>query len=274
MTFSSFGISNIAWPTDDLDAALDQTVARGLDAVEIAPYSTFGRWDISDAEIDAVTTRIHARGLRCSSLQGILYKADEAALFTSDDSREALARHLTIVARLAGRLGAKACVFGAPRQRDPGALPPDESRAIALAFFREIGPIFAAEGTTLAIEANARHYACRFLTTTAEAVDFVEDVSADGIGLQIDTGTLFLEHEDPGVLTRAARVAAHAHISEPDLAPLGAGGVDHRPIAAAFAASGYGGSVSIEMRATPDWPGAFDAAVALVRDIYAVPGAR
>lgn len=269
MMFSSFGISNIAWPSDRLDDALDRAVAKGLDAIEIAPYWAFGQWDVPDADVDALAARIKARGLRCSALQGILYKADDATLFTSEASRAALAGHLAMIARLAGRLGAKACVFGAPRQRDPGALGASEARAIARSFFRGIGPVFAAEGATLAIEANARHYACRFLTTTAEAVDFVEEVAAAGIGLQIDTGTLFLENEDPAVLTRAARVAAHAHVSEPDLSPLGTGGVDHRPIAAAFAASGYAGSLSIEMKTAEDWRSAFDAAIALVREIYA-----
>jgi sugar phosphate isomerase/epimerase len=274
MTFSSLGISNIAWPSDSLDDALDRAVAQGLDAIEIAPYWTFGQWNVSEAAIDAVLSKITARGLRCSALQGILYNVDNAALFTSEDSRDVLASHLTMVAELAGRVGAKACVFGAPRQRDPGALRAREARAIALSFFRSIGPVFAAQGATLALEANASHYGCRFLTTTAEAIDFVEEVAADGIGLQIDTGTLFLENEDPSVLTRAVRVAAHSHVSEPNLSPLGTGGVDHRPIAAAFAASGYSGSLSIEMKVTPDWPSAFDAAVALVREFYAPVGSK
>jgi sugar phosphate isomerase/epimerase len=268
MMLSSFGISNIAWPGEVLDDALDRAVARGLDAIEIAPYWTFGRWDVADATVDALSSRLKAHGLRCSALQGILYKADNAALFASEASRAALADHLKGVARLAGRLGAKACVLGAPRQRDPGALSASEARAIAVSFFREIGPRFAAEGAPLAIEANARHYACRFLTTTAEAIDFVEEVATNGIGLQIDTGTLFLEHEDSAILMRAAHVAVHAHISEPDLSPLGTSGVDHRPIADAFAASGYAGSLSIEMKATENWPSAFDAAIKLVRDFY------
>lgn len=274
MTLSSFGISNIAWPSDALDDALDQAVEHGLDAIEIAPYWAFGQWNVPEVAIDAFSTKIAARGLRCSALQGILYNVDNAALFTSDDSRNVLTSHLTKVAGFAGRVGAKACVFGAPRQRDPGDLADDEAHAIALSFFRTIGPVFAAQGTTLALEANARYYGCRFLTTTKEAIDFVEAVAVDGIGLQIDTGTLFLENEDPSVLIRAARVAAHAHVSEPNLSALGTGGVDHRPIAAAFLASGYSGSLSIEMKVTADWQRAFDAAVKLVRNFYAPPGRK
>jgi sugar phosphate isomerase/epimerase len=159
-------------------------------------------------------------------------------------------------------------VFGAPKLRDPGDLPAQEARAIAVDFFRRIGPAFAAEGATLAFEPNARQYACRFITTTAESIDLVEEIDTDGIGLQIDTGTLVLEHEDPQILIRAKRYAAHVHVSEPDLAPLGTSGVDHHPVAAALRASGYRGSLSIEMRAVAGWQAAIEQAVALVRETY------
>jgi len=64
---------------------------QGLDAIEIAPYWAFGQWNVSEAAIDAVLSKITARGLRCSALQGILYNVDNAALFTSEDSRDVLA---------------------------------------------------------------------------------------------------------------------------------------------------------------------------------------
>ena len=201
-------------------------------------------------------------------MQGIVYNAPGAHLFASSESREALYRHLVMIAKMAGVLGARACVFGAPKLRDPGDLSPREAGLIAVDFFRRIGPAFAAEGATLTFEPNARHYACRFITTTAEAIDLVEEIDTEGIGLQIDTGTLFLEHEDPQILIRAARHAGHAHVSEPDLAPLGTSGVDHRPVAAALRASGYRGSLSIEMRAAADWQAAIEQAVALVRETY------
>jgi sugar phosphate isomerase/epimerase len=145
---------------------------------------------------------------------------------------------------------------------------PQEARAIAVDFFRRIGPAFAAEGATLTFEPNARHYACRFITTHADAIDFVEEIDTRGVGLQIDTGTLFLEDEDSQILSQAVRRAAHAHVSEPDLVPLGTSGVDHRPVAATLRASGYQGSLSIEMRTVAGWPAAIENAVALMRETY------
>jgi sugar phosphate isomerase/epimerase len=240
----------------------------GLDAVEIAPFNVFRTWDVEEERVLALRSRIEEAGLVCSALQGILFEAPGAHLFESAESRKALADHLARVARIAALLGARASVFGAPRQRDPGDLPPERAQAIAVDFLASIAPVFADLGTALAFEANARTYACRFVTTTREAIDLVTAVGRPGIGLQIDMGTIFLEHEDPSVLLDAAPLAAHAHVSEPGLQPLGSEGLDHAPLAAALKASGYSGYLSIEMRTVPDWEDALSAAARLLREEY------
>jgi D-psicose/D-tagatose/L-ribulose 3-epimerase len=101
-----------------------------------------------------------------------------------------------------------------------------------------------------------------------EAIGLMQEVNVLGVGLQIDTGTVFLEHEKPEVLIRAAPYAAHAHVSEPDLAPVGSANVDHRSVAEALRKSGYSGSLSIEMKETRDWPTAVRSAVSFTRETY------
>lgn len=261
-------VSNIAFPVGELDASLALLSELGIEAIEVAPHNIFGRWDVSDAEIDAFRKRLTEGSMHCIALQGILFNVGEAHLFASADRREALYRHLVLVAKMAGRLGAGACVFGAPRLRDPGDLEPEQASAIAADFLRRIGSVFASEGTRLSFEPNARHYACRFVTTTTEAIDLMKEVNVPGVGLQIDTGTVFLEHEKPEVLMQAAPYAAHAHVSEPDLAPVGSTEVDHHPLAEALRRSGYAGSLSIEMKETRDWPQAVRSAVAFTRETY------
>lgn len=261
-------VSNLAWPGDALPEAIDLAVALGVDGIELAPFNIFGGWDVDEAAIRGVRSRLEDAGLVCPALQGILFNAPGVALFESDDSRRALAAQLRLVARIAGLLGAGACVFGAPRQRDPGDLAGEEAWDTARDFFAGVGAMFADEGTSLAIEANARAYACRFLTTTAEAVEFVAAVGTPGIGLQIDTGTLFLESEDPAVLTAAARHAVHAHVSEPQLQPIGSTDLDHLNVATALKTSGYDGVLSIEMRAVEKWQAAVRHAVTFVKATY------
>ena len=70
------------------------------------------------------------------------------------------------------------------------------------------------------------------------------------------------------MLCDAAKLAVHAHVSEPDLQPVGARAFDHRPLGLALKESGYSGFLSIEMRATPDWQGALRTAAATVKREY------
>jgi sugar phosphate isomerase/epimerase len=269
MTLRSLGISNLAWPPDAWRDALRLVRESGLDAIEVAPFDFFKTWDADDDAVRALRDEIAGAGMTCAAMQGILYQAPHVHLFTSTEARAALRAHLARVARFAELLGASACVFGAPKLRDPGELPAAQAWDIAVDFFRAVAPVFADYGAAIAFEANARLYGCRFVTTTREAVELVTAVDHPGCGLQIDTGTLFLEHEDPDVLRAAAPLAVHAHVSEPNLAPIGSSGVDHEPIAAALRASGYAGSLSIEMKAVPDWRAAVAGAVTLVRGAYA-----
>jgi sugar phosphate isomerase/epimerase len=263
-------VSNIAWPAEALEEALLLLPGLGVSGVEIAPFGVFGRWDNILDDARRLRGQVEQRGLRVVALQGVLFNAPDVHLFASAARRDALRRHLEDVAALAGVLGAGACVLGAPRQRDPGDLPPAEAWAIARDFLRALGPAFAAAGSALAFEPNARRYNCRFVTGTAEAAALVREVATPGIGLQIDTGTIFLENENPAMaLGAAAPLALHAHLSEPDLRPVDGDGLDHAAVAAALRGSGYKGALSVEMRAAPDWRAALRAATELARRTYA-----
>jgi sugar phosphate isomerase/epimerase len=261
-------LSNLCFPPDTLVSAMPLLTELGVTGIEVAPYTVFGSWDVPASEIREFRARLDGAGLACPAMQGIVFNANDAHLFASVESREMLYRHLVHVAQMAGFLGAKACVFGAPKVRDPGDLAPAQARAIAINFLRQIGPVFAAEGSALAFEPNARHYACRFVTTTLEGIELVSETRAPGIGLQIDTGTVLLEGEDPVVLSSAAAHAVHAHISEPNLAPIGSSGVNHAPLADALRKGRYHGWMSIEMRSVPEWRSAVRRAVAVARENY------
>ena len=263
-------VSSLAWPPAEMDAVLALLNALGCGGVEIAPFSVFNRWNGIADEARRLRASIEAQNLECVALQGVLFGAEDVSLFGTEAQRERLEAHLDHVAALAGILGARACVFGAPRQRDPGALGADEAWDMALGGLRRIGPAFDAVGSALAFEANARQYGCRFVSTTAEAARLVSEAACPGIALQIDTGTLFLEHEEPGVLDEAVPLAVHAHVSEPGLQTVGAHGLDHEGIASVLHSNGYSGSLSVEMKHEDgaDWRAAITGAVRFVQRVY------
>jgi sugar phosphate isomerase/epimerase len=197
-----------------------------------------------------------------------------AELFVSAQTRARLAEHLRKVAVLAGALGAGACVYGSPRSRDPGSLPIGTARDIATEFLASVAGAFEAEGTRLAFEANDPSYGCRFITRTAEAIDLVSRVDRPGIRVQIDTGTVFLGHEDVAIIGEAVCLAGHVHASEPWLRPLASANSGHRAVAAALTGKGYDGWISVEMRESKDWRENMERAAQVARAVYRPPLGR
>jgi sugar phosphate isomerase/epimerase len=255
-------ISNIAWPAHADSEALDLTAALGFDGVELAPGKVFG--DLAETSLDQVRAyrrHVEGRGLAISALQAIFFNVEGVHLFQSDASRRRMAAHLGRVAEVAAELGAKACVFGAPALRDPGELAASEAEAIAATFLSSVADRYAALGVSLCFEANPPLYQCRFVTHTEEAFNLVEHVDRPGIALQLDTGTIFINGENPGVIRDVEKRIGHFHISEPSLVPIGTSGADHAALAATLRGSAYSGWLSIEMKAVDDWSNA-------VRDAY------
>jgi sugar phosphate isomerase/epimerase len=267
---TGLAISNIAWPAECDGEALGLARANGFSAIELAPSKTFGAWEaIELSAVRAAAAGLAARGLPVVALQAILFGVPGARLFGTAEERAAIARHLRFVARLAGACGGVPCVFGAPAARDPGHLSNTEAMDQAAAFFAGIAPAFATEGASLAFEANPTAYGCRFVTHTREAIALVRRVAAPGFGLQIDTGTMMMNAEDPALLAEAAPFAVHCHASAPRLDSVGPHAATHAKLAAALRGAGWQRIVSVEMRAAEDWRAALQEAGVAMGAVWA-----
>lgn len=266
MGIAGLAISNIAWPAEDDAEALDLVGATGFTGIEVAPAKTFGPWETMDLRrVREVAIELAARGLPIVAMQGILFGNSAARLFGSAEERAELARHLGLVARIAGACGGLPCVFGAPAARDPGDLLTADAMAQAADFMAGIGSQFAMHDGNLAIEAVPVAHGGRFVTHTAEAIALVRAAGTSGIGLQIDSATMMVNREAASLLTEAVPLAVHCHASAPELAPLAPHAPAHARLAAALRAAGYRGWVSVEMRTVPDWRAAIREAGASMR---------
>lgn len=262
-------ISAIAWPQDEDDAHRALTRQLGFDGLEIAPVRVFGPLAEASPECLREWRRVtEGGGLSIVAMQGLLFGLKGIHLFASDAAREGLRGALRVVARTAGLLGAKACVFGAPGLRDPGNLDPTIAFDQAVAFFREVAPAFEDAGSALCIEPVAPALGGKFVTTTAEAVALVRRIDRPGIRLQIDTGNLLAHGDCAAALAQAWPLAAHLHVSEPGLAPVGSLGSDHAALGAALRDAGWRGWVSVEMLPTQDIAAAMRQARGVVATHY------
>ncbi len=246
-------ISNIAWLREEDGAVAGLMREKGVLGVELAPTAVWADpLAAAGPAADAVRGWWLDRGIGVVALQALLYGRPDLVVFGDDVAQARTLAHLDGMMALAARLGARALVFGSPKNRTRGTLPVGEAMRIATAFFREAGARAAAHGVVLCVEPNPPEYQCDFVNTTAEGIALVEAVNHPGFGLHLDGGALTLNQEPvAAAIASAAPVLRHFHASEPFLQPLGTGGTDHAACAEALRAAGYDGWVSVEMRAGP-----------------------
>jgi sugar phosphate isomerase/epimerase len=99
------------------------------------------------------------------------------------------------------------------------------------------------------IEPNPPAYGCDYVNTVDEAVALRNRLGPQGLGLHADAAAMTMVGDAPETLIALAPMLQHFHISEPDLALIGSGGVPHERFATALREGGYRWLVSIEMRA-------------------------
>lgn len=249
-------ISNIAW-----DISEDEDVAKllkyySVDAIDIAPGKYFPEpAKATDEEIAHVKHWWAKRGIEITGMQALLFGTVGLNVFGSYDIQDAMLQHLTAVCRIGAGLGGIRLVFGSPKNRDRNGLNDEQAFEIAIPFFRRLGDIAQFYGVVVCLEPNPPCYGANFMTTSAETTEVVRQVAHPAIRMQLDTGALTINDEDPAaILQNSAMLIGHVHASEPDLVPLGDGVSDHAMVAACLKQRLPEHIVSIEMLATKNEP--------------------
>jgi sugar phosphate isomerase/epimerase len=245
-------ISNIAW-----DVVEDENVAAllkryGVDAIDVAPGKYFpDPVAATSRQIADVRDAWTARGIDITGMQALLFGTQGLNLFGCAASQASMLQHLNEVCRIGSGLGATRLVFGSPKNRDRKGLDDWEAQGIAVPFFRALGAIAEDHGVTFCLEPNPECYGANFMTTSPVTAQIVRKVDHPSILMQLDTGSLTINGEDPyNVLKDDADLIGHIHASERDLLPLGDGDTDHVAMAAAINRHLPDLLVSIEMLPT------------------------
>jgi D-psicose/D-tagatose/L-ribulose 3-epimerase len=249
-------VSNLAWDSDEEQHVAQLMQSLGIEGLEIAPTKVWeSPLSTLSPERKQVRDRWNDRGIAIVSLQAVLFGRDDLRLFESAGSRAAMLDYLRGMIELAYDLGATRIVFGSPRNRARGVMSRTDANAIAVPFLRRIGDFAVESGVVFCVEPNPAQYGCDWITTVEEGHGLMLEVDHKGIALNADSGGITLAREDPSVvIPGSAANIAHFHISEPELAPIGTGGVAHPAFAGELRAAGYEGWVSVEMRPPPREP--------------------
>ncbi|WAH60249.1 sugar phosphate isomerase/epimerase [Pseudomonas silvicola] len=249
-------ISNIAWDRDE-DMAVSRLLQQlQIDAIDVAPGKYFPNpAKATEAQISQVRRWWRSRGIEIYGMQALLFGTQGLNLFAGADSQASMLDHLAAVCRIAAGLGARRLVFGSPKNRDRAGLDDQHSLEIALNFFRRLGDIAHDHGVVICLEPNPACYGANFMLDSNETAQVVRQVAHGAIRMQLDTGALTLNGEDPArVLHEHADLIGHVHASEPHLVPLGEGGTDHDRMLTALRGYLPEQVVTIEMVKQPDQP--------------------
>ena len=250
MSAQRFAFSNIAWSPHDDPGTLELLRRHGVSGIEVAPTTVWKDWHGSSVAAAArYRLFLQDAGFEIPAMQALLFAKAEARLFDAQ-GETVLLGHLAHVAALAGALGARVAVLGAPRQRDRGARGWQQALEEAVPVLRGAAQLFHDQGACLCIEPNPRAYGCNFVCNSAEGAELVAAVGHPGFGLHLDAAGLYLEQEDLGaVLPRVAPILRHFHVSEPELGDFLEPQAPHGENLRQLARCGYRGWCSVEMRA-------------------------
>lgn len=245
-------ISNIAW-----DIAEDEAIARlltryKLNAIDVAPGKYFpSPLSVTENDIAHVKAWWSNRGIEITGMQALLFGTTGFNIFGTLPAQDAMLQHLAAVCRIGAGLGATRLVFGSPKNRDRTGLNDQQAIDQATIFFRRLGDIAQYHGVLICLEPNPQCYGANFMVNSEETALIVQQVAHPAIKMQLDTGALTINNEQPeSIIQKFSDLIGHVHASERDLVPLGDGDTDHGKIISALAQHLPNHIVSIEMLAT------------------------
>jgi len=224
------GISNIAWDTKDDALIADLLRELGIDAIDVAPGKYFQNLESTEArDVIAIRKWWEGKGIEITGMQSLLFGATGLNIFSEINSQQTVIRRLGNICKIAAALGATRLVFGSPKNRDRGNLNICDANKIAADFFRRVGDEAQRNKVLICLEPNPKIYSSNFMTNSYETADVVKQVQHPSIKMQLDTGAITVNEEDPNVvLANFHSLVGHVHASEPHLVPLGTGTTNHR----------------------------------------------
>ncbi|MDH5712099.1 MAG: sugar phosphate isomerase/epimerase, partial [Gammaproteobacteria bacterium] len=232
----------------DDPVVLSELRNRNVNGIEVAPTKVWPNWqDANEKQATLYRKQLAEEGFEIPAMQAILFGKPELKVFDSNSHPQFLS-HISRLADISAALGSSVLVFGSPKNRFRGQLSITEAMSIATDFFYSAAEICHDRGCCLGMEHNPVEYGCDFITNVADATDLVTRVNNPGFLLHLDSAGVHMCGPDIGHVIRHAGEFVHYHISEPLLAPIIDGSVDHASAAQALRDIGYNGWVSIEMK--------------------------
>lgn len=215
-------ISSIAWdPELDLDV-IKILKRNNIKKIDLVPAKYFpDRLNVRKDDILKVKNYWAGHDLSVLGFQSLFFKEEPMNLFGPKEEQDNMLKLLERLAFIGEVLEAPYFVFGSPRNRDRSKLSDSDTTNIAMNFFYKLGELSKSHGTIFCLEPNPPVYGANFLTNTKETAECVRTLNHPNIKLQVDTGAMEINQEDPlALLQEYHKEAGHIHLSAEQIRPL------------------------------------------------------
>jgi D-psicose/D-tagatose/L-ribulose 3-epimerase len=224
----NIGISNIAWDTKDDDLIVRLLKEHAISHIDIAPTKYFQEpLKASKEEIFNIRKYWEHNNISINGMQALLFGMD-LNMFAEEKVRLEMLAYLNVISKVGSQLGANKLVFGSPKNRNREGIEDSVVNKLAIDFFSRLGDIAMANGVVICLEPNPKDYNCNFLTNSTETLNMVKRINHPNILMQIDTGAIFMNNEEPQIIANIPQqFVGHIHISEAFLKPIGLQSSNH-----------------------------------------------
>lgn len=190
----------------------------------------------------------------------------------SRDAIENMKSQITTIVQAGGYGAITPAAWGMFSRRLPPFEPPrspDEDRDLLLDALRELGEHAAFEGGKLLLEPLNR-YEDHMVNTLAQAVDLLQTIGLDSLGVVVDTYHVNIEEDDMAHNIQAASEwIRHVQLGDSSRYQPGTGHLDWRTILEALHSNNYTGYMALECRLRGDPTEALRSAAEFMRGQWA-----
>ena len=199
----------------------------GYKGIEIAAFTLVkqGVSEISAAQRRDMVSAMQANGLECAGLHWLLAPPPQGLHFTTPDAalRKRTVGYLNELIDLCGDLGAKAMIFGSPKQRNTVGISIDEAKGYFADGLAVVADHAKARGVQVLIEPLDKTQT-DVVNVTAEALELIKQINHPAIQTMFDFHNTVDESEDfVTIIRKYYKHIHHVHVQEMDGQYLGTG---------------------------------------------------
>lgn len=227
------------WSAAETRHAVEMAAGAGYDLLEIAASSP------DDIDSSLLKRLLQEQGLEASASMGLAFDAD-----VNNENPRIVERGMALVRKaleMTVAIGSRSlcgCLYTTlGKYSGP---PTARARANAVDAIREIAREADDYGVTLSLEVVNR-YETNLLNTTRQALQFIDDVGMDNVGIHLDSYHMNIEEGDfRRPVLEAGNRLNYVHIGESHRGYLGSGTIDFPGLFRALVETGYRGPIAFE----------------------------